>query len=170
RRCAEAGVDIINDISSGSFDKEMVPTVAAFGIPYILMHMKGTPATMHEHATYTNVTSDVLDFFIRKMDECRKTGINDLIIDPGFGFAKTTQHNFTLLKNLSVFNMLDAPLMVGFSRKSSIYKTLGVSANEALNGTTVLHTIALMNGAHILRVHDVKEAKEAIKLFDAVRN
>ena len=123
---------------------------------------------MQQQANYENVTREVLDFFIRKKDECKTAGIADVIIDPGFGFAKTIAHNFQVLKDLSVFKMLDAPLLVGLSRKSSVYKTLGISPEEALNGTTVLNTIALMNGANILRVHDVKEAKEAIKLCGAV--
>jgi dihydropteroate synthase len=123
---------------------------------------------MQQQANYENVTGEVLDFFIQKKDECKTAGIADVIIDPGFGFAKTTAHNFQVLKDLSVFKMLDAPLLVGLSRKSSVYKTLGTSPEEALNGTTVLNTVALMNGANILRVHDVKEAKEAIKLFVAV--
>ena len=128
------------------------------------MHMKGTPQTMQQQANYENVTREVLDFFIRKKEECKTAGIADVIIDPGFGFAKTIAHNFQLLKDLSVFKMLDALVLVGLSRKSSVYKTLDISPEEALNGTTVLNTIALMNGANILRVHDVKEAKEAIKL------
>jgi dihydropteroate synthase len=127
--------------------------------------MKGTPQTMQQNAVYENVTREVLDFFIAKTHELRQAGITDVIIDPGFGFAKNIEQNFELLKNLSVFKMLDKPILLGISRKSTIYKTLGTSANEALNGTTVLNTIGLMNGASILRVHDVKEAKEAITLF-----
>jgi dihydropteroate synthase len=130
--------------------------------------MKGTPQTMQQNAVYENVTRDVLDFFIAKTYELRNAGIIDIIIDPGFGFAKTIDQNFELLKNLSVFKMLDKAITLGISRKSTIYKTLGVSAEEALNGTTVLNTIGLMNGASILRVHDEKEAKEAVKLFSAV--
>ena len=145
-------------------DKEMLSTIAALKVPYVSMHMKGTPQTMQQLANYENVTREVLDFFIRKKEECKTAGIADVIIDPGFGFAKTIAHNFQLLKDLSVFKMLDALVLVGLSRKSSVYKTLGISSEEALNGTTVLNTIALMNGANILRVHDVKEAKEAIKL------
>jgi dihydropteroate synthase len=133
-----------------------------------LMHMKGTPQTMQQNLTYENVTREVLDFFIAKTHQLKNGGIIDIIIDPGFGFAKTIDHNFELLKDLSVFKMLDKPIMVGISRKSTVYKTLGVSADEALNGTSVLNTIGLMNGASILRVHDVKEAKEAVKLFSAI--
>jgi dihydropteroate synthase len=168
KNAVQSGASIVNDISSGSMDKEMFSTVGALRVPYIAMHLKGTPQTMQQQASYENVTREVLDFFIQKKNECIKGGIRDVIIDAGFGFAKTITHNFELLKNLSVFKMLDAPILAGLSRKSSIYKTLNVSANEALNGTTVLNTIALMNGANILRVHDIKEAKEAIKLCGKV--
>jgi dihydropteroate synthase len=164
----DAGATIVNDISAGSMDNKMIETVAELKIPYVLMHMKGTPQTMQQNAVYENVTRDVLDFFISKTNELKKVGIVDIIIDPGFGFSKTIDHNFELLKNLSVFKMLDKPIMFGISRKSTIYKTLGVNADDALNGTTVLNTIGLMNGASILRVHDVKEAKEAVKLFSAI--
>ena len=164
----EAGAHIINDISAGKMDELMLSTVAALKVPYIAMHMKGTPQTMQTHASYDNISLEVLDFFIQKKDECHKAGINDIIIDPGFGFAKTIDGNFELLKNLSIFKTLDAPLLVGLSRKSAIYKTLDISIEEALNGTTVLHTIALMNGANILRVHDVKQAKEATRLCGLV--
>lgn len=166
KRSVEAGASIINDVSAGSIDKKMIATVAALKVPYIIMHMKGTPQTMLQHATYNNVTREVIDFFIQKKEECKKAGIHDVIIDPGFGFAKKIEHNFELLKNLSLFKIIDAPLLVGLSRKSSIYKTLGISVDEALNGTTVLNTIALLNGANILRVHDVKEAKEIVKLLE----
>ncbi len=168
KKCIYAGASIVNDISSGTMDKEMLSTIAALRVPFVAMHMKGTPQTMQQQADYENVTREVLDFFIRKKDECKTAGIDDVIMDPGFGFAKTIAHNFQVLKDLSVFKMLDAPLLVGLSRKSSVYKTLGISSEEALNGTTVLNTVALMNGANILRVHDVKEAKEAIKLCGAV--
>jgi len=164
----DAGATIINDISAGSMDTKMIETVAALKVPYVLMHMKGTPQTMQQNATYENATREVFDFFIAKTDELKNAGIVDIIIDPGFGFAKTIGQNFELLKNLSVFKMLDKAIMLGISRKSTIYKTLGVSADEALNGTSVLNTIGLMNGASILRVHDVKEATEAIKLFSAI--
>jgi dihydropteroate synthase len=168
KKSIHAGASIVNDISSGTMDKEMLSTIAALQVPFVAMHMKGTPQTMQQQADYENVTREVLDFFIRKRDECKTAGIADVIMDPGFGFAKTIAHNFQVLKDLSVFKMLDAPLLVGLSRKSSVYKTLGISPEEALNGTTVLNTIALMNGANILRVHDVREAKEAIKLCGAV--
>ena len=163
-----AGAAIINDISSGSMDDEMIGTVAELKAPYVLMHMKGTPQTMQQNLTYENVTREVLDFFIAKTHQLKNAGIIDIIIDPGFGFAKTIDHNFELLKDLSVFKMLDKPIMLGISRKSTVYKTLGISADEALNGTSVLNTIGLMNGASILRVHDVKEAKEAVKLFSLI--
>ena len=168
KKCIQAGASIVNDISSGTMDKEMLSTIAALHVPLVAMHMKGTPQTMQQQANYESVTREVLDFFIRKKEECKMAGIADVIIDPGFGFAKTIAHNFQVLKDLSVFKMLDAPLLIGLSRKSSVYKTLGIPPDEALNGTTVLNTIALMNGADILRVHDVKEAKEAIKLCGAV--
>jgi dihydropteroate synthase len=161
----KAGATIVNDISAGSIDKQLIETVAQLKVPYILMHMKGTPQTMQQNAVYENVSREVLDFFIAKTNELRQAGILDIIIDPGFGFGKTIDHNFELLKNLSVFKMLDKPILVGISRKSTIYKTLGVTAEEALNGTSVLNTIALMNGASVLRVHDVKQAKEAVTLF-----
>lgn len=149
-------------------DNNMIETVVTLKVPYILMHMNGTPQTMQQYASYENVTGEVLDFFIAKTNELKNAGIIDVIIDPGFGFAKTIDHNFELLKNLSVFKIPGRPVMVGISRKSTIYKTLGINADEALNGTTVLNTIALMNGASILRVHDVKEAKEAVTLFSAM--
>jgi dihydropteroate synthase len=163
----DAGASIVNDISAGSMDNKMITTVAELKVPYILMHMKGTPQTMQQNAVYENVIREVLDFFISKTHELKKAGIVDIIIDPGFGFAKMIDQNFELLKNLSVFKMLDKAIMLGISRKSTIYKTLGVNADEALNGTTVLNTIGLMNGASILRVHDVKEASETIKLYSA---
>ena len=167
KAAVDAGASIVNDISAGSMDNKMIATVAELKVPYILMHMKGTPQTMQQNAIYENVTLEVLDHFISKTHELQNAGIVDIIIDPGFGFAKTIDQNFELLKNLSAFKMLDKAIMLGISRKSTIYKTLGVNADEALNGTTVLNTIGLMNGASILRVHDVKEAKEAIKLYSA---
>jgi dihydropteroate synthase len=160
-----AGASIINDISAGSMDNRMIETVSALQVPYVLMHMKGTPQTMQQSPVYENVTREVLDFFIAKTQELKTAGIHDIILDPGFGFGKSIRHNFELLKNLSVFKMTGRPVMLGVSRKSTIYKTLGVTPEEALNGTTVLNTIALVHGASILRVHDVKEAKEAVTLF-----
>ena len=164
-----AGASIVNDISGGNMDADMLKTVAELKVPYICMHMQGTPDPMQQEAQYENVTTTVLDFFIDKIAECKKAGIVDIIIDPGFGFGKTIQHNFQLLKNLSVFNMFDLPILAGISRKATVYKTLNIDVTQALNGTTVLNTIALMNGASILRVHDVKEAKEAVTLFEAYK-
>jgi len=170
RAAIDAGASIVNDISAGSIDNKMISEVADLNVPYILMHMKGTPQTMQQNAVYENVTREVLDFFIARTNELIQSGINDVIIDPGLGFAKTIEQNFELLKNLSVFKMLDRPILLGVSRKSTIFRTLGKTAEEALNGTTVLNTIGLMNGASILRVHDVKEAKEAIILFSKTYN
>jgi dihydropteroate synthase len=164
RAAVEAGASLVNDISSGSRDSNMLTTVANLRVPYIVMHMKGTPATMQQHAQYESMALEILDFFIQKLAACRKAGIKDLIIDPGFGFAKTIEQNFILLKQLGLFKILDAPILCGLSRKSMVYKSLGITVDEALNGTTVLNTIALLNGANILRVHDVKEAREVVKL------
>jgi dihydropteroate synthase len=163
-----AGASIVNDISSGDLDSEMITTVASLNVPYIAMHLRGTPATMNTLAAYENVTLEVLDFFIKKIEACRVAGIKDVMVDVGFGFAKTIAHNLTLLKNLSILKILDKPLLVGLSRKATIYKTLGITPEEALNGTTVLNTVALQNGADILRVHDVKEAVEAVRLMEAL--
>jgi dihydropteroate synthase len=167
KEAVTAGACMVNDISAGSLDENMFSTVASLKVPYVLMHMLGTPQTMQQSPRYTNVTKEVLDFFIAKVDFLKKAGITDIIIDPGFGFGKTIEHNFELLRRLSIFKIIDYPLLLGISRKSSIYKTLGITAEEALNGTTVLNTIGLLNGASILRVHDVKEAKEAIELVAA---
>jgi dihydropteroate synthase len=164
-----AGAGMVNDISGGDLDSDMLNTVAALNVPYICMHMQGRPATMQKEPVYTDVVKEVLDFFIAKIEVCKKAGIKDVIIDPGFGFGKTIQHNFQLLKNLPVLAITNKPILVGLSRKSTIYKTLGITASEALNGTTVLNTMALVNGASILRVHDVKEAREAVLLFNAYK-
>lgn len=169
KEAVAAGVCIVNDISSGTIDEAMIETVAALDVPFVAMHMKGTPATMQQHAVYDDVVLEVLDFFIKKVDECKRAGIKDVIVDMGFGFAKTIENNFTLLKNLSIFGILEKPLLSGLSRKSTVYKTLSITPEEALNGTTVLNTIALLNGASILRVHDVKEAVETIKLVQALQ-
>ncbi len=162
-----AGASIVNDISGGDMDKDMIKTVAALQVPYVCMHMSGRPETMQINPTYSDVVKEVLDYFIAKVDECKQAGIKDLIIDPGFGFGKTITHNLQLLKCLHVFKMLDKPILAGLSRKATVYKTLGISVNEALNGTSIINTMALMNGASILRVHDVKEAKEAVNLYNA---
>jgi dihydropteroate synthase len=167
KEAVAAGASMVNDISGGRFDPEMLSTVGGLRVPYVCMHMKGTPATMNREAVYEDVVKEVLDFFIRRMEDCRLAGIHDIILDPGFGFAKTSAHNFELLRRLSVFRITGKPLLIGLSRKSTIYRQLGVPPEEALNGSTVLHTIALLNGADILRVHDVKEAKEAIALISA---
>lgn len=164
----EAGAHMINDISGGTLDEAMLDTVAALKCPYICMHMRGNPQTMQQYASYENVTKEVLDFFIERIETCRKAGIHDVIIDPGLGFAKKYAHNFDLIKNLKAFRILEKPLLIGISRKSTIYKTLNITPEEALNGTTILNTISLMNGAHILRVHDVKEAREAVTLVGRV--
>ena len=151
----------------GNLDKQMMSVVSNLKVPFICMHTKGTPENMQELASYDNVTKEVLDHFIDKVDQYKRNNIHDVIIDPGFGFAKNIRQNFQLLQQLSVFKILERPILVGLSRKSTIYKTLNISADEALNGTTVLHTIALLNGANILRVHDVKEAVESIKLVNS---
>lgn len=164
KQAVETGAALINDISAGYMDNNMLQTVAALKVPYIMMHMKGTPQTMHQLTQYDNLVKEICFYFSERVFEARKLGIIDLIIDPGFGFAKTTQQNYELLHKLKLLNSIDLPLLVGLSRKSMIYKTLQITANEALNGTTILNTIALQNGAHILRVHDVKEAIECIKL------
>lgn len=161
----DAGAHIVNDISGGTMDPQMIDTVGKLGVPYICMHIKGTPENMQQHTDYRDILGEVLEYFIERTDTCRKAGIQDIIIDPGFGFAKTIDQNYYLLKNLAAFKIFDLPILAGLSRKSSIYKTLQITPEEALNGTTVLNTIALMNGAHILRVHDVKEAREAVSLF-----
>lgn len=165
----EAGATVVNDISGGQRDPSMLTTVGKLEVPYICMHIKGTPATMQMHAQYENIGLEILDYFIQRIDTCRKAKIRDVIIDPGFGFAKNIEQNFELLKQLHLFRQLDVPLMCGLSRKSTVYKTLGVNSDEALNGTTVLNTIALLNGADILRVHDPKEAREAIELLEAYK-
>jgi dihydropteroate synthase len=170
REAVHAGAGMVNDISGGSADSEMLVTVAALQVPYVCMHMKGTPADMQQDPTYADVTLEVIDFFIERIAACRKAGIQDILLDPGFGFGKTAVHNFQLLQRLEEFQLFDLPLVVGLSRKSTIYRTLGCSPEEALNGSTVLHTIALLKGAHILRVHDVKEAVEAVKLVNAYKN
>lgn len=167
QKAVAAGACIVNDISGGLLDPAMLTTVAALTVPYVCMHMKGTPQTMQQLAHYENVTLEVLDYFISRVDACKSAGIKDVILDPGFGFAKTTQHNFRLLRDLQVLTIPGKPLLVGLSRKASIYKTLGTTAADALNGTTVLNTLALQQGATILRVHDVKEAVEAVQLFSA---
>ena len=161
-----AGVSIVNDVSSGRFDEEMLGTVAALNVPYIAMHMQGTPQTMQDNPEYGDVVFEVRDELRIVCDQCKVAGIKDIIIDPGFGFGKTVAHNFSLLKNLHTFRILGKPILAGISRKSMIYRALHVTPEHALNGTTALHMIALQQGANILRVHDVKEAVEVVKLFE----
>jgi len=169
REAINEGAAIINDISAGSIDPGMFEAVASLRVPYVLTHMKGFPATMQQQPYYENVTTEVFDSLLRNLAQLRELGVNDVILDPGFGFGKTAAHNFQLLRELSFFTATACPILVGISRKGTIYKTLGVTAEEALNGTTVMHTIALLNGANILRVHDVKEAKEAIRLVSVYK-
>ncbi len=162
----EYGVQIVNDISGGELDKEMFSTVARLGVPYVLMHMKGTPQTMQEAPHYDDLMKEVLLYFAEKIQQLRDLGQKDIILDPGFGFAKTLEHNYELLSHLEALQIFELPILVGVSRKSMIYKLLGTTAQEALNGTTVLNTICLMKGcANILRVHDVKECVEAVKIY-----
>lgn len=162
----EHGADIVNDISAGNMDEEMIPTVASLKTPYICMHMQGRPETMQLAPTYKHITKDVVSFFKGKIEQLNQSGIDQIVIDPGFGFGKTLHHNYQLMNELQQFHSLGFPLLVGISRKSMIYKLLGTSPDEALNGTTMLNTIAITKGAHILRVHDVKEAKEVVTLYN----
>ena len=161
-----AGAHIINDISGGELDADMFATVARLQVPYILMHMKGNPQNMVQQATYENVFDEVFDYFTDKYHQLKKLGIKDVIIDPGFGFAKKSKHSYELMRRLQDFNVLQLPILVGISRKTMIYNLLGNTADEALNGTTALNAIALTKGANILRVHDVKEAVEAVKIWE----
>jgi dihydropteroate synthase len=165
----EAGAGMVNDVSGGAVDAAMLETVGRLSVPYICMHMRGTPATMNREAQYENVVTAVLDYFTERIETCRRAGIHDVILDPGFGFAKTAAHNFRILHELAVLRICGKPLLLGVSRKSTIYRTLGVGAEEALNGSTVLHTLGLLNGANILRVHDPKAAREVVVLLEAYR-
>lgn len=170
RQCVEQfGVEIINDISGGELDREMFRTVAQLGVPYILMHMQGTPQNMQQASHYENITAEVMRYFAERINRLHELGAKDIILDPGFGFAKTLEHNYELLRHMEVLHEFGLPLLVGFSRKSMIYRLLGNTPQEALNGTTVLNTIALGMGAAILRVHDVRQAVEAIKITEACR-
>jgi dihydropteroate synthase len=170
KQAVDAGAAMINDISAGIIDKEMLPTIAHLSVPFIMMHMKGLPANMQDNPSYTRVAKETMDYFVERVGLARAFGINDIIIDPGFGFGKTLEHNYQLLKNLSLFEIFQVPILCGVSRKSFINKIIHTSPNEALNGTTVLNTIALLNGAHILRVHDVLEAKQALDLVQFYLN
>lgn len=164
------GANIINDISAGESDEKMLGLVEEFNIPYIMMHMRGNPRTMQENPVYEDIVADILKWVSHKIVRLQAAGVKDLIFDPGFGFGKTLKHNFEMLRRLYDFSVTGLPILVGVSRKTMIWKTLSVSPGEALNGTTVLNTIALMNGADILRVHDVKEAVQAVKLFIELKN
>lgn len=165
REAIKNGAELINDISAGELDSKMFDVVAELNVPYIMMHMQGTPQTMQNNPTYQNVTREVMDYFIEKTAILRQKGVNDIIIDPGFGFGKTIEHNYQLLRELNHFNCFELPILVGVSRKSMITKALNISSKDALNGTTALNALALTKGANILRVHDVKEANEVVKLF-----
>jgi dihydropteroate synthase len=166
----ENGAAIINDISAGHLDDEMLAVIAKYNVPYIMMHMRGTPQTMQTLTVYDDIVKEMLFYFSERIAKARSFGINDLIIDPGFGFAKKLEQNYEVFQKMELFNMLDLPLLVGISRKSMIYKTLNTSIEEALNGTTVLNTLALTKGAKILRVHDVKEAMECVILFNKINS
>ena len=171
RMCVEEyGVAIINDIAAGEMDADMFHTVAALNVPYIMMHMQGTPQSMQQHPHYDNLLEEVLLYFARKVQQLRDLGVKDIILDPGFGFGKTMEHNYELLSHLEEFRIFELPLLVGVSRKSMIYRLLDITPQEALNGTTVLDTICLLKGADILRVHDVKEAVETVRIVQAMRN
>jgi len=170
KESVENGADIINDISGGSLDSKMFETVAKLNVPYIIMHMRGNPSNMMDKTDYENIIEEMENYFSKKIELAKSFGINDIIIDPGFGFAKTTKQNFDILKNLTSLKKLDKPLLVGVSRKSMIYKTLNLSPIDSLNGSTVLHTISLLKGANIIRVHDVKEANECIRLVNELKS
>ena len=171
RMCVEEyGVAIINDIAAGEMDANMFHTVAALNVPYIMMHMQGTPQSMQQHPHYENLLKEVFLYFARKVQQLRDLGVKDIILDPGFGFGKTMEHNYELLSHLEEFRIFELPLLVGVSRKSMIYRLLDITPQEALNGTTVLDTICLLKGADILRVHDVKEAVETVRIVQAMRN
>ena len=164
------GAAIINDISAGNLDRNMMKTVAQLQVPYIMMHMKGNPQTMQSMTQYENIIKEMIFYFSEKVAQARSFGINDLVLDPGFGFAKTLEQNFEVLNKLELFKMLELPILVGISRKSMIYNTLSINAQNSLNGTTTLNTIGLLKGANILRVHDVKEAVECVQLLDKLLN
>lgn len=171
RRCVEEfGVAMVNDISGGELDPEMFKTVADLRVPYIMMHMRGTPQTMQQHTDYADLVGDMMQYFAAKVQQLHLLGVNDIILDPGFGFSKTLEQNYELMRRLSEFSLFELPLLVGISRKSMIYKLLGGTPAESLNGTTVLNTYALLQGADILRVHDVRAAVEAVQLISKTVN
>lgn len=169
-KCINSGADIINDISAGEMDEEMFATIAKLKVPYIIMHMKGTPKMMQNNPKYNNVTEEVFSYLEKKVNELKQLGVTDIIIDPGFGFGKTIKHNYQLLNHLEKFTQLGVPLLIGASRKSMIYNILETNTENALNGTTVAHTVALQKGINIIRTHDVKEAMECIKIVNFVKN
>ncbi|WP_299320673.1 dihydropteroate synthase [uncultured Maribacter sp.] len=166
KACVENGAAIINDISAGLQDNKMLPTIAKLYVPYIMMHMRGTPQTMQQQTDYKDISKEVLSFFSERLVAAKALGIKDIIIDPGFGFAKNLEQNYELLSQMEVMNIIEHPILSGISRKSMIYKTLDITAEQALNGTTALHMVCLQKGAKILRVHDVKEAMECVKLYE----
>ena len=171
RAAVEAGAGIVNDISAGRLDENLLPAVAELAVPYILMHMQGTPTTMQQAPSYQDVVTEVLDFFLEKIGRLRALGVRDIVLDPGFGFGKTVEHNYQLLNNLSTFSAVTGlPVLAGLSRKSMICKVLKVNPEHALNGTTALHMVALQQGARILRAHDVREAQEVIRLWEMVES
>lgn len=169
RKAVDAGACMVNDISGGSTDKKMFKTIAELKVPFVVMHMKGTPQTMQKKTRYRNLLTDMMSYFIHKIKQLENEKFYDIIIDPGFGFAKNIEQNYCVLNNLNYFSVLNRPIMVGLSRKSMIYKLLNTTPEQALNGTVVVNTIALLNGADILRVHDVKEAREVVKIFCALK-
>lgn len=170
RMCVEEyGVGIINDIAAGNMDNEMFPTVARLGVPYVMMHMQGTPQNMQKNPQYKHLLKEIILYFSEKTAQLRDLGAKDIILDPGFGFGKTLEHNYELMNKLEELQLFNMPILVGISRKSMIYKLLGGNADNALNGTTALHAVALMKGANILRVHDVKEAAETVRILSALK-
>ena len=170
RRSIDNGADIINDISAGNLDLQMFDTVADLNVPYIMMHMQGTPQTMQDNPHYNCIEKEVVNYFLNKVKTLQQKGLSKIIIDPGFGFGKTLEHNYQLLNNLEELHTLELPLLVGVSRKSMVYKVLETDAKNSLNGTTAIHTLCLSKGASILRVHDVKEAVECVKLINFAKN
>lgn len=170
KNCVDAGASMINDISSGSLDPDLLPNLPSLNVPYVLMHMQGVPKNMQEQPTYENVSLEIFDFLSARIQTLKELGQKDIIIDPGFGFGKTVQHNYRLLKDLANFRILGCPILVGLSRKRMIHKLLEILPEQALNGTTAAHMLSLLNGANILRVHDVKEAKECVKIYETFQN
>lgn len=170
KQAFNSGAAMINDISAGKIDPNMLSTIASLNIPYVMMHMKGLPEHMQDNPSYTNVLQESIDYFVERVGLARSFGITDIIIDPGFGFGKLLEHNYLLLKNLALFEIFNVPILCGLSRKSMINKVIHTTPNEALNGTTVLNTIALLNGAQILRVHDAQEAKQTVDLVQYYQN